>query len=240
MTDCDNGKHCDVASENQPDFDEKDRCVAAISSMMGHNKGPDLSPGYDVEPASRRWIAVATDMRFHHLVGCGQPVPPADPTRGSWSRNEAWQDLICEAAWKQRSIVNKGKTVLLDRGQLMAARSWLAQRWNWTEKTVRTWISKLENETMIMIERGQQTGQQKQNLSNVITICNYDIYQTAKELQNLLKGQQRATEGPELIQGLQRVQRLPVGKAFLAKAFPPFRATSRPVSRGMTSLGLAA
>ena len=170
--------------------------MPAVAPTIGHNGGPAMGAGYDFEPVSRRWIAVATDMRFHHLVGCGQSVPPADPSRGAWSRYEAWQDLICEAAWKQRSIINKGKTILLDRGQLMAARSWLAQRWNWTEKTVRTWISKLENETMIEIERGQQEGQQKQNLSNVVTICNYDIYQTARELQNLLKGQRGASEGP--------------------------------------------
>ena len=170
-----------------------------VASMIGHNGGPAFS-GYDDTPSVSRWIAISTDMRFHHLVGCGQPVKPADPSRGAWSRYEAWQDLICEAAWKNRQVLNKGRTILLERGQLLAARNWLAMRWNWTEKQVRGWLLKLEEASMVDMKSGKQEGQQKQNTVTVLSVCNYDIYQTARELQKLMKGQQkdkqRSTEGP--------------------------------------------
>jgi hypothetical protein len=34
---------------------------------------------------------------------------------------------------------------------------------------------------------GQQKGQQKQNLVKVLSICNYDLYQTAQELTSCLR-----------------------------------------------------
>ena len=194
-------------------------------SELGHNSG-------------MRWIALSVDARFHPIIGCGRTVKPADPSKDAWSRFEAWIDLICEASWKQREVTNKGRTILLERGELMAARGWLAQRWNWTEKQVRGFLEKLEAEFMVQpVQRDEkatdskagqqqgstkvldfvrQKGQQKQNLVKVLSICNYDLYQTAQELNKLLegqrkindevlqpdqqKGQQRASKGPELYQ----------------------------------------
>jgi hypothetical protein len=114
----------------------------------------------------------------------------------------------------------------LDRGQLLAARGWLAKRWNWSEKQVRVWLAKLEALEMIGLKSGRQKGQQKEeqkgqqnhNTVAVLTICKYDIYQTARELEALMQGQQKgqrkgqqkgqrgASEGPELLQGIPRVQ----------------------------------
>ena len=163
-----------------------------------------------------RWISLSVDARFHPLIGCGRSVRPADETKDAWSRFEAWIDLICEASWKQREVVNKGKTILLERGELMAARGWLAARWNWTEKQVRCFIERLETEFMVRTEEkadqqeGQQDvlnlvrqkGQQKRNLTKVLSICNYDLYQTARELNALLKGQRKDQE-----EGQQKGQR---------------------------------
>jgi hypothetical protein len=167
-------------------------------SLVDYDQG--LPTEYVCEPVSRRWIAISTDMRYHPLVGCGQAVKPDNPSRGAWSRYEAWQDLICEAAWKQRQVLNKGRMIWLERGQLMAARSWLARRWNWSEKQVRGFLLKLENEAMVELQNDQQEGQQKHNTINVVSICNYDIYQTAREIKKLLEGQQKgqlaASEGP--------------------------------------------
>jgi hypothetical protein len=110
----------------------------------------------------------------------GQPVTPADPSKGSYSRYEAWQDLLMEAQWKPFEVLNKGKSVTLRRGQLMAARNWLASRWNWSEKTVRVFLSRLEEEFMV---RTEQTARGHYN--NILSICNYDIYQTVYELMRL-------------------------------------------------------
>lgn len=191
-------------------------------STVGHNSGT-------------RWIALSIDARFHPVIGCGRAVRGEDETRDAWSRFEAWIDLICEASWKNREVINKGRTILLERSELMVARGWLAKRWNWTEKQVRLFVDRLEAESMVetkekcesdlhpktVLQKGQhdvleivrQKGQQKNNLVRVISICNYDLYQTARELNELLEGQrndkqkaqqkdqqkgkQRASEGPD-------------------------------------------
>lgn len=160
--------------------------------MRGHNSR-----------VAGNWIAISREMRDHPIVGMGQPVAPADPKRGSYSRYEAWQDLLMEAKWKPFQAKNKGKVVTLERGQLMASRTWLAARWNWSEKTVRTFLDKLEGEFMVRREKGQQKG----NSVNVVSICNYDIYQTIGELMELTEGQRRATEGPA--KGQQRASQGP-------------------------------
>jgi hypothetical protein len=156
--------------------------------------------GHNSQSIPGDWIAVSRDMRHHPIVGMGNPVKPEDTSRGSYSKYEAWQDLLMEARWKPFDTINKGKVVTLRRGQLMAARAWLARRWNWSEKTVRIFLAKLESEFMVRNEQGQSKGQRSGHYANVLTICNYDIYQTATELEELTKGQSygqsRASQGP--------------------------------------------
>jgi hypothetical protein len=139
-------------------------------------------------------------MRDHSVVGMGQPVRPADTARGSYSKYEAWQDLLMEAQWKPFEVINRGKSVTLQRGQLMAARSWLADRWNWSEKTVRIFISQLEEEFMVRSDASTSKGKTGR-YNNILTICNYDIYQTVFELMKLSDEQnqgpdERPDEGP--------------------------------------------
>ena len=161
-----------------------------MTAMIGHNS----------RQASGNWIAISRDMRDHPVVGFGRPVPPADPKRGAYSRAEAWLDLVMEARWKRQQENNKGKIIWIERGQLMAARRWLAERWNWTEKIVRGFLDALEKETMVGRKMGQSKGQSRGRFANIITICNYDIYQTIKELDEGLggqwQGQEKASRGP--------------------------------------------
>ncbi len=155
--------------------------------MRGHNSGR----------MNGNWIAVSRDMRDHPVVGMGQPVQPADPTRGSYSRYEAWQDLLMEAQYKPFETMNRGKVVSLKRGQLMGARNWLAKRWNWSEKTVRIFIQRLETEMMVRSESEAMRGQKTGRYNNILTICNYDIYQTVYELMELENAQEGARSGPD-------------------------------------------
>lgn len=182
--------------------------------MLGHNSAPD----WVRNPSG--WIAVSRDIRNHPLVGFGLNVPPADPSRGSANRNEAWQDLIMMASFKPQAVVNRGRETMLDVGQLVGARSWLANRWNWSEKTVRWFLHALADDGMITwsnqlhtqphpengSKQGPATGPAPrpaqgpanraagQNACNVITICNYMDYQFAvTEIERYvdgIKGQQ--------------------------------------------------
>mgnify|MGYP007011831530 CR=1 FL=1 len=173
---------------------------------IGHN-----SEQFDLadEPVGD-WIALSRKVREHPVVGVSQPVKPADPKQGSHSRFEAWFDLLCLAQWKPSRINNKGEIMTLEVGQLMGARAYLAARWNWTEKTVRGFLSTLEGEGMIARgsenseEKGQQDGQRRANKCNVITICNYSRYQMLQDAitsyvgqaKGPAKGQHGASEGP--------------------------------------------
>lgn len=160
-------------------------------SKIGHNGGP-LSEG---------WIARHRSVRDHWLVGHGIHVKPADPHRKRChAQGEAWEDLLMECRYADATVSNGGKKMELRRGELIGAVSWLANRWNWTPKTVRRFLDQLENDGMIELknpasEKGNQIGRQ----ANVVTVCNYDAYQSGYEPVGQLKGQpqgdQRATTG---------------------------------------------
>jgi len=163
--------------------------------MIGHNGAPaEINGG---------WIKLYRDIREHPLVGHCLPVRPCDPKRGSASRGEAWQDLIMEASYKRTRRRNKGQEVWLDVGDLMAAHSYLANRWNWTVKQVRRFLDVLEQHDMISrpeqkrasegqakgkqpdnqagMQKGKQTGTassvSKSNSIQIISICNYSRFQ---------------------------------------------------------------
>jgi hypothetical protein len=104
---------------------------------------------------------------------------PRDPFFGGepFSRREAWQWLIAEAAYKPRAVrVTVGRAasmVQLERGQLSHSRAFMQGIWGWSERTLRTFLDHLERDGRI--ERGE--GQQKGLHQCVITICKYDEYQ---------------------------------------------------------------
>jgi hypothetical protein len=150
---------------------------------------------------ANNWFAVARTTFEHPIVGAGQPVRPADPTRGAYAKMEAWVDLTGLARHSLCRVSNKGTVIILQRGQLMASRSFLAKRWNWTEKTVRVFLHRLERDGMIKRATGQERGQQKANQSTVITISNYDKFQfpprTSGPPKGPTRGQHEASKGPE-------------------------------------------
>jgi hypothetical protein len=127
-------------------------------------------------------------------------VTPADPNRGSASRFEAWHWLIANAAYAQRVWNNKGRRQILQAGQLVAGRAFLAHTWNWSDKTVRVFLKHLFDEHMITLATDEIRGQQRGNTANIVTLCNYLKYQLwqdgAQGHEGPANGQQRATEGP--------------------------------------------
>jgi hypothetical protein len=145
------------------------------------------------------WIALARSSRFHPIVGCGQPVKPADAARGSYSRFEAWVDLLMLACHKTSVWMNKGHKVELQAGELPGAYSFLASRWNWTVKTVRGFLEKLIKEGMTGKPRSDQDeskqGKQKSNQVQIISICNYSTYQVAREIAKIQEGQAEGKRG---------------------------------------------
>lgn len=93
--------------------------------------------------------------------------------REKFCRGYAWDWLVAQAAWQDTRIMVKGTVVALRRGQLSYSVRFLAERWGWSKSVVDRFLGQLKNETMIGTDTG--TGQL------IITICNYDKYQTAPD-----------------------------------------------------------
>lgn len=181
---------------------------------IGHNGPPEDHEEEFIALGRDGWVAVARAMRDHWLVGFGQkPVAPMDPEQGAHSRAEAWLDLIMECRYSEGTVSNNGVKMRLEAGQLLGAVSWLASRWNWTPKTVRGFLDKLEDEGMI--ERyapgigdfgelgadlnSSQLGKQKGKQASVLTVSKYSLYQLSHRQQGQAAGQtegkQRASKG---------------------------------------------
>jgi hypothetical protein len=85
------------------------------------------------------------------------------------TEREAWQWLICEAAFKARKK-RIGATVFdLERGQLACSLRFMAEAWQWKKDKVARFLKRLETATMIAT--------QARHDATVITVCNYDRYQ---------------------------------------------------------------
>jgi len=87
-----------------------------------------------------------------------------------YCQRAAWAWLIEEASYAGRRRSIKGRTVELKRGQLTASIRFIAKAWRWNRSAVERFLARLKTETMI--KTATETGQL------VITICNYERYQT--------------------------------------------------------------
>lgn len=108
----------------------------------------------------------------------------------TFSECEAWLDLIQSARFEAtpRKVSIGGREVSYTRSQYPASIRFLAKKWLWTERKVRSFLSKLKKEGMISTECQQGM--------NVITITNYDKYNgkrqesgndTANDTDNILQ-----------------------------------------------------
>ncbi len=84
---------------------------------------------------------------------------------------QAWLWLCASAAKSPRDLRKNHTVVHIDRGQLCYSRRFMAKRWDWPLATVHRFISRLVTELMVT-----ETHPSQQTV--VITICNYDKYQS--------------------------------------------------------------
>lgn len=85
--------------------------------------------------------------------------------RDKFSRKDAWLWLIEKAQWEG------GKT--LGRGQISVSVRELETAWKWPKSTVSDFLRALKRANMIRTEAGHHC--------NILTICNYDKYQSPEE-----------------------------------------------------------
>jgi len=86
-----------------------------------------------------------------------------------FTKGQAWVDLFSLANHKDRSIWIRGIEIKIKRGQLAWSEVGLSQRWKWSRNKVRRFLKWLKMK--------QQINQQKTNVTTLISIVNYDLYQ---------------------------------------------------------------
>ncbi len=88
----------------------------------------------------------------------------------TFSSCEAWLDLIQSARFDATPQIVSigGREVSYKRGQFPASIRFLSQRWSWTDRKVRTFLSFLKKKEMIKINNEQGM--------NIIILCKYEEY----------------------------------------------------------------
>ena len=109
-----------------------------------------------------------------------QDDPLWEPKR-SRTKYEAWLDIISRAKGRPGREIVGYSSILLERGQLIFSIKGLAEDWKWSRGKVRRFLSYLENEDQISVNRGCSEGVSKPDTKTntpfgVITITNYERY----------------------------------------------------------------
>lgn len=87
-----------------------------------------------------------------------------------FTRGQAWIDLIGLARFRAGHVRIKGLRIDLRKGQLAYSEVGLSVRWRRSRGWVRRLLTELEND--------QRIAQQKNNVTTLITIINYEAYQS--------------------------------------------------------------
>ena len=87
-----------------------------------------------------------------------------------FTKIQAWIDLLLQAEINPKTIYIRGQRIELQRGQISTSIRTLAERWKWSPNTVRKFLADTLADTAI--------DTQTDTLNTIITICNFDKYQT--------------------------------------------------------------
>ena len=86
-----------------------------------------------------------------------------------FTRGQAWVDIFLNANHTDGYMNIRGNIIPIKRTQLGWSELTMSKRWRWSRGKVRRFLSWLENEGKIV--------QQKNRLTTILTICNYERYQ---------------------------------------------------------------
>jgi DNA replication protein DnaD len=105
-----------------------------------------------------------------------------------FTRMQAWLDLLLLANIKDAYYYVRGNKVVVHRGQVGLSEVALAKRWKWSRSKVSRFLKYLENE--------QQIEQQKNSVTTLISIINYNEYQKNEQQIEQQTSSRKAAEKP--------------------------------------------
>lgn len=127
-----------------------------------------------------------------------------------FTRAQAWIDLLLLANHRAGNVCKRGITFEVKRGQVGYSEEALAKRWQWSRGKVRRFLFELENDDSIernpaiqtvqktVQQNGQQTVQQNKRLSSLISIINYEQYQSSGTTDGTTKRPENGTMNKKL------------------------------------------
>lgn len=94
-----------------------------------------------------------------------------------YTKREAFLDLVQMASFDTEEKVVNGESYRTERGQLVASRSFLSQRWGWDKNTVKRFLANMEASGRCT--QGEYLDRDGRNTKPItlITITDYDVFQ---------------------------------------------------------------
>jgi hypothetical protein len=120
-------------------------------------------------------------IKLHRKL-IGNPLWTCEP----FTRGQAWVDLLILANHKDSFFYKRGNKIDVKRGQLARSVVELSDRWSWSRSKVNNFLKQLEKE--------QQIIQQKTNVTQIVTVLNYDCYQEKEQQTEQQKSSRGAAE----------------------------------------------
>jgi len=108
----------------------------------------------------------------------------------TFTRGQAWVDLFGLAQHTKGFFRVRGIQVDVDRGQLGYSQVTLAKRWRWSRNKVRRYLKELEKNGDITLK----TKHQNIDITTIITIVKYDLWQSGGTPSETPEGHQKDTK----------------------------------------------
>ena len=128
--------------------------------------------------------------------------------RRGFTKYEAFKDLIKLANHEFRTVAFEGQSVVVARGQCITSQSKLAIRWKWSIAKVHRFLNNMKkNHEVDFIGKSKCT---------LITICNYDIYQSSEELnrnsdEKQMKSKRKVSENKQELKEFKKLKKKSIG-----------------------------
>lgn len=103
-----------------------------------------------------------------------------------FTRGQAWVDLLMLANYDRSYFFKRGVKIVVERGQVARSEVELADRWKWSRTKVRKFLNDLEKE--------QQIIQHKSNITQLLTVVNYNYYQEKEQQTGQQKNSRKTAE----------------------------------------------
>ena len=102
-----------------------------------------------------------------------------------------WIRLIMMANFEESRILVGGNVVVIGKGQMILSQQNIAEKWNISRQTLRTFLNHLEKDGMILRNFAQKTNHK----ITILTICNYSKYQDSSVTKNSIAADSNVSTG---------------------------------------------